>query len=104
MARFDCWVNPIEEDCEQFPFVLEIHSDLLHAFSERVIMPLAIPAAFPGMTDRFNPAIEVSGSTYRLHPLGIAVFHRNDLREYRGSASEHGLAVETAIDMLLRGY
>jgi len=104
VARFDCWANPIAEDRGEFPVVLEIQSDLLHAFAERVVVPLAAPDAIPGMTERFNPTIEVSGAPYRLHPLGIAVFHRRDLREPMGHARAQALAIETALDMLLRGY
>lgn len=104
MARFDCWVNPIEEDRGVFPVVLEIHSDLLHAFAERVVMPLAVPDSIPGMTDRFNPLIQLAGVSLRLHPLGIAVFHRQDLRQNMGNAREQALEIEMAIDMLLRGY
>ena len=103
MARFDCWTNPIAEDRGLFPFVLEIHSDLLHAFAERVVMPLAIANAIPGMTDRFNPLIQVAGTACRLHPLGMAVFQRHDLRQNVGNARNQALEIETAIDMLLRG-
>jgi hypothetical protein len=104
VARFDCRANPIFEDRDLFPAVLEIQSDFLYAFAERVVVPLAIPDAIPGMTNRFNPLIEVAGASYRLHPLGIAVFHRQDLRQHFGSARLHALEVETAIDMRLRGY
>jgi CcdB protein len=104
VARFDCWANPISEDRDLFPVVLEIQSDFLYAFAERVVVPLAIPDAIPGMTNRFNPVIEVGGATYRLHPLGIAVFHRHDLRQHFGSARVHAMEVEMAVDMLLRGY
>ena len=103
MARFDCWANPISEDRGLFPAVLEIQSDLLYAFAERVVVPLAVTDAIPGMTNRFNPLIDVGGVSYRLHPLGIAVFHRQDLRQLFGSARAQALEVETAIDMLIRG-
>ena len=104
VARFDCWANPIEEDRAVFPIVLEIQSDLLHAFAERVVVPLAVAGAIPGMTERFNPSIQLAGSAYRFHPLGIAVFHRHDLREHMGHARTQALDIETALDMLLRGY
>ena len=104
MARFDCWANPIEEDRTVFPIVLEIQSDLLHVFAERVVVPLAVIGAIPGMTDRFNPSIQLAGAAYRFHPFGIAVFHRHDLRKQVGHARAQALEIETALDMLLRGY
>jgi toxin CcdB len=104
VARFDCWDNPIVDDRDLFPFVMEVQSDLLHAFVERVVVPLASPGVIPGMTDRLNPLIQVRGAPYRLHPLGVAVFHRRDLRDHRGNAHRQALEIDTALDMLFRGY
>ncbi len=104
MARFDIYPNPISEDRGDFPFVLEIQSDLLYQFSERVCVPLIRSGQVPGLTERFNPGIPVDGETLHLHPLGIAVFFASELRNSVGSAGAHALAIETALDMLLRGY
>ncbi len=104
MARFDIYANPIAADRAEFPFMLEIQSNLLDRFAERVCVPLAKPGAFPGMTQRFNPAIAVSGQTYFLHPLGIAVFLLQVLRRSVTHAQANALEIDTALDMLLRGY
>jgi len=106
MARFDIYPNPIAADRGDFPFVLEIQSDLLYRFTERVCVPLSRASAFPGMTERFNPAVDVAGELEpcRLHPLGIAVFMVHELRRCTGTALAHALAIDRAMDMLLRGY
>ena len=104
MARFDIYPNPISEDRGDFPYVLEIQSDLLYQFSERVCVPLVRSGQVPGLTERFNPGVPVNGETFQLHPLGIAVFFASELRSCVGSASTHALAIETALDMLLRRY
>ena len=104
MARLDIYDNPIEEDRAEFPFVMEIQSDLLYRYAERVCVPLAEPDAFPGMTDRLNPPITVQGRTVHVHPFGMAVFHASELRQCVGNAKPDTLAIETALDMLLRGY
>jgi toxin CcdB len=104
MARFDIHPNPVVPDRVEFPYVVEIQSDLLYRFVERVCMPLVRPGVIPGLTDRFNPAMDVAGETVRLHPLGIAVFLVNELREPVASAKAGALDIETATDMLLRGY
>lgn len=104
MARFDVYANPIAADRADFPFILEIQSNLLDRFAERVCVPLAKPGAFPGMTQRFNPAIAVSGQTYFLHPLGIAVFLVQELRRPVANVLTDALEIDTALDMLLRGY
>ena len=104
MARFDIYTNPIAADRADFPFVFEIQSNLLDRFAERVCVPLAKPGAFPGMTQRFNPAIAVGGQTFFMHPLGIAVFLVQELRRPVASAQANALEIDTALDMLLRGY
>ena len=105
MARFDIYPNPIAQDRLDFPYVLDIQSDLLYRFVERVCVPLVCTGAVPGMTERFNPSIRLAGGdAVRLHPMGIAVFYTNELRNPVGSASANTLEIETALDMLLRGY
>lgn len=104
MARFDVHVNPISADRSDFPYVIEIQSDLLYRFAERVCVPLAQPGAFPGMTERFNPAITVLGQSLRMHPLGIAVFLAQELHQPTTSAQASAMQIDTALDMLLRGF
>ncbi|MGH8831887.1 MAG: CcdB family protein [Polaromonas sp.] len=104
MARFDIYPNPIAADRHDFPFVLEIQSDLLYRFVERVCVPLVRDGVIPGLTERFNPAIAVSGEALRLHPLGISVFYVSELRASVATAQTWALDIETALDMLLRGY
>ena len=104
MARFDIYPNPILEDSGDYPYVLEVQSDLLYRFAERVCVPLVNPHTIPGLTERFNPAVEVDGQTLRLHPLGVAVFFASELRNATGTARAESLAIETALDMLFRGY
>jgi toxin CcdB len=104
MARLDIYENPIEEDRVAFPYVMEIQSDLLFRFVERVCVPLAWPGAFPGMTERLNPSLTVQGHIVHVHPFGIAVFHASELRNAVSNAKPDTLGIETALDMLLRGY
>ncbi|MBS0291639.1 MAG: CcdB family protein [Proteobacteria bacterium] len=104
MARLDIYDNPIVEDRDAFPYVMEIQSDLLYRFTERVCVPLAVPGAFPGMTERLNPAIAVHGRRVHVHPFGIAVFHASELRGAIAHARADTLVMDSALDMLLRGY
>lgn len=104
MARFDIYPNPITADRSDFPFVLEIQSDLLYRFVERVCVPLVRAGIIPGLTNRFNPPVEVAGELLRLHPLGISVFYVNELRGSVASARDSALDIETALDMLFRGH
>jgi toxin CcdB len=76
---------------------------LAYRFAERVCVPLVRPGAIPGLTDRFNPAIDVQGEAPRLHPLGVAVFWVQELRSPVANAQTAALAIDTALPMLLRG-
>ena len=104
MARFDIYPNPVTPDRPDFPFVLEIQSDFLYRFVERVCVPLVRQGVIPGMTERFNPPIEVIGEKLRLHPLGISVFYTSELRTSVASVKNEVFEIEDALDMLLRGY
>lgn len=104
MARFDIYPNPVTPDRSDFPFVLQIQSDFLYRFVERVCVPLVRRDVIPGMTQRFNPPIEVSGEVLRLHPLGVSVFYASELRTPVASVKNEVPDIEDALDMLLRGY
>jgi toxin CcdB len=104
MSRLDIYDNPIEEDRTAFPDVMEIQSDLLYRFVERVCVPLARPDAFPGMTERLNPPLTFQGNSVHVHPFGLAVFHASELRNAVRNTKPDALAIETALDMLLRGH
>jgi hypothetical protein len=71
-VRYDVYANPITELSAQFPCVLEIQSDRLYAYSERVCLPLARPGAFPGMNDRLNPSVS-------LLPVGVDYRRERDV-------------------------
>ena len=104
MARFDIYPNPVTADRQDFPFVLQIQSDFLYRFVERVCVPLVRQGLIPGVTQRFNPAVAVSGEIFRLHPLGISVFHASELRSPVATAKNEAPDIEDALGMLLRGY
>ena len=56
------------------------------------------------MTAWFNPVITVFDEPLHLHPLGIAVFHLRELGKPTTSAQPRASDIDTALDMLLRGY
>ena len=104
MARFDIYPNPVVPDWQDFPFVLQIQSDFLYRFVERVCVPLVRQGLIPGVTQRFNPTIEVIGEVFRLHPLGVSVFYASELRSPVSTVKNEVPDIEDALDMLLRGY
>ncbi len=59
------------------------------------------------MAAAFEPwrdSIAVSGETFFMHPLGITVFLVQELRRPVANAQANALEIDTALDMLLRGY
>jgi hypothetical protein len=67
MARLDIYGHPIEEDRHALPYVMEVQSDLLYRFVERLCVPLAVPDAFPGMQQRLTPPIAIEVRTVHVH-------------------------------------
>lgn len=104
MARFDIYRNPIVPDRSHTPYVIEVQSDFLSAFNQRVCVPLVVDGSMPGQTERFNPGLCVESQTVRLHPLGMGVFMVGELRDRVGHGKASALQLETALDMLMRGY
>lgn len=104
--RYDVYPNPVASLRALFPCVIEIQSDRHYTFAERVCIPLAKPDAFPGMTERLNPALEVAGFEARLyvHPFGITVFLQRELRGKLDNLQRQALKIDSALEFLLRGY
>ena len=104
--RYDVYPNPVAHLRILFPCVIEIQSDRLYAFTERVCIPLAKPHAFPGITERFNPVLDIAGldQGLHLHPLGITVFLQRDLRGKLDNLQRCALQIDSAVEYLLRGY
>lgn len=69
-------------------------------------MPLAQPGAFPGMTERLNPTLQVAGfdDGLHVHPFGIAVFLQRELRGKIDNLQSQALTIDGAVEFLLRGY
>jgi toxin CcdB len=104
--RYDVYPNPVASLRAAFPCVMDIQSDRLYTFAERVCIPLAKPDAFPGMTQRLNPPVEVAGFTeaLHLHPLGLTVFLQRELRGKIDNLQRQALRIDSAVEFLLRGY
>jgi CcdB protein len=104
--RYDVYHNPIASLRAAFPCVIEIQSDRHYMFAERVCVPLAMPDAFPGMTERLNPAVQVVGFDEHLHihPFGIAVFLQRELRGRLDNLQREASRIDSAVEFLLRGY
>jgi toxin CcdB len=104
--RYDIYPNPVASLRTTFPCVVEIQSDRHYTFAERVCIPLAKPGAFPGMTERLNPVLEISGFEDGLyvHPFGITVFLQRELRGKLDNLQSQALKIDSAVEFLLRGY
>lgn len=104
--RYDVYPNPVASLQADFPCVMEIQSDRLYTFAERVCIPLASSDAFPGMTERLNPAVAVAGlqQNLHLHPLGITVFLQRELRNKIDNLQRQAQKIDSAVEFLLRGY
>ena len=75
-----------------FPFVMEIQSDLLNRFAERVCVPLVREGAIPGLTERFNPTVVVHDQALRPYEFKPTLC-RTDLAHHRVQKLASGVII-----------
>ena len=103
MAQFDIYPHPIEEWRGQFPYVVDIQSDLVRGVNNRLTIPLThIDVESPGK--RLAPTVQVSGVSLFVDTLGIAAFPSASLRGAVGSLRSEADAIWSALDYALHGY
>lgn len=102
MAQYDVHEHPGERVRRDYPFVIELQSNLLASLDTCVIAPLRrIERVTP--IRRLNPEFEVSGIKVVLVPTEIVGIRRGLLgRPVASLASEH-YAITAALDLMLTG-
>jgi toxin CcdB len=102
MAQHDVHEHPGERMRRDYPFVIELQSDLLVSLDTCVIAPLRrLELVTP--IRRLNPVFEVEGIKVVLVPTEIVGIRRGLLgRPVASLASEH-YAIMAALDLMLTG-
>jgi toxin CcdB len=64
MAQYDVYVNPQKANSAQFPYVVDIQSDLLDVLVTRLVMPLTSITSSVKLPPRLYPRVIVAGSVF----------------------------------------
>lgn len=104
MAQFDIFENANENTNEQYPYLLEVQSDIFEDSSRAVYVPLVL-AKFLTKPDRtFNPKFSVSGIEVRMFPLDIASAPRTVVGPNVTSVKDESDKVVAALDLLFARF
>lgn len=104
MARFDIRHNADTEKSREFPYVVEVQSDLRDHLRTRVVIPLMSVERYGAPMQRLNPVLEVEGREYVVVTSELAGIHLSALGPLVASAAERGDELTAAIDFLLQGF
>ncbi len=103
--QYDVYPNPSPKSRDQYPYLVDIQSDLLSALATRMLVPLAShdmnQAAIP---QRLCPTVPVAGKGYVLLPHQAAPLLKIQLKKRVDNARDHAHAIVDAMDAVIRGF
>ena len=101
MAQFDVYRNPHVSGAE-FPYLLDVQSDLIGRLSTRVVVPMAHAKAFKA-AQHLNPVFNFEGQDLIMSTSDIAAISQAALGEKVGSLEHQRSEIIAAIDFLITG-
>lgn len=104
MAQFSAYKNPNPGTRKQYPYLLDIQSDLLSELKTTVAIPLS-PAkiAAPMSLAKLNPSFTLDDETFIAMTQDIAGIDRSQLRRQAYDLSAHRSEIIAAVEFLLSG-
>ena len=79
MAQFDVYVNSSKRSAKQFPFLLEVQSDVFEDSTRAVYVPLVNADSLKKPDKTLNAKLLVAGATVLLFPMDIASAPRSSV-------------------------
>jgi toxin CcdB len=104
MAQFYAYKNPNPATRAQYPYLLDIQSDLLSELRTTVVIPLTpSKLAAPMSLTRLNPNIVIDGKSFTVMTQEIAGIDRNQLGAQAYNLSSYRSEIISALDFVLSG-
>lgn len=103
MAQFDVHPNPMADDQDGFPFVVDVQSDLLAYLNVRVVIPLVRADVADPPLPRLNPRFVINGKTLVLATTLIGGLPSHALREPIANLADRRAEIIGALDLLITG-
>lgn len=102
--QFSVYENPSPRMRDQYPYVVDVQSDLLSSLATRMVMPLAV-TALPAndLPRRLCPIFVIGGKHLMLVPFEAAPLDKRLLRTEISSIRGRSHEVVEAMDAVLSG-
>ncbi|MFQ6017779.1 MAG: CcdB family protein [Kiloniellaceae bacterium] len=104
MGQFDVHRNPAVVTADDFPYLLDIQSDILELLDTRVVVPLMPATRYGKPIDRLNPVFDIEGQAYVGVFTEMAGIPRFALGEVVCSQSDRRDDIIGAVDFILQGF
>lgn len=104
MAQFDVFVNANSRTMKQFPYLLEVQSNLFEDANRAVYIPLVQGSTLKKPDDVLNAELTIAGKPVRLFPLDISSAPRSAAGKLVGNIQESSDTVVAAMDLLFARY
>ena len=104
MAQFDVFENANSRTVKQFPYLLEVQSNLFEDANRAVYIPLVSERTLKEPDEILNAALTVAGTSVRLFPLDISSALRSAMGKLVGNVQDDSDSVVAAMDLLFARY
>ncbi|MEE9334885.1 MAG: CcdB family protein [Granulosicoccaceae bacterium] len=104
MAQFDVHRNTSKKTATEFPYLLEVQSDLFSDSTRAVVIPLVLASTLGNKDSMLNPEFDVESSSVALFPLDIASMNVNFLGDTVANISADSDRIIAALDLLLARF
>ena len=102
--QFDVYANPSPRMRDQYPFVVDIQSELPSTLATRMVVALAVTGlAEKELPRRLSPVLVVRGQRSMLVPFEAAPLEKRLLKEKIVSVKDRGHDIVSALDAVLSG-
>ncbi len=104
MGRFCVYKNPNRCTRIQYPYLLDIQSDLLSGLKTTIVIPLSpTKLAAPMSLSRLNPTVALDGESFTVMTQDVAGIDRKQLGAKAHDLSTHRSEIIAAVDFVLSG-
>lgn len=104
MAQLCAYENPNPRTKRQYPYLLDIQSDLLSELKTTIVIPLTpSKIAEPISLTRLNPGITLDGECFTAMTQDMAGIERKRLGTKAYDLNEHRADIIAAVDFVLSG-
>lgn len=104
MGQFFAYKNPNPATRAQYPYLLDIQSDLLSELRTTVVIPVTpSKLAAPMSLTRLNPTIVIDGKNFTVMTQEIAGVDRNQLGTQAYDLSSYRSEIIAALDFIRSG-